>query len=94
MKTVQELLSRPVSLWPNGLGLQLNFCCFVRKIPVAVLLQTLLLFREGIESWVGVFYFFVPLLRSPFVSKSSNSAAQQRKLPSPAHTCSTIHGLC
>lgn len=50
IKTAQELRSRPVCLWPDALGLQLNFCYFVGEILVAVQPQTMLLCREGIES--------------------------------------------
>lgn len=74
----------------------LNFYCFVGEIPVAVLRQTLLLYGEGIESWVGVFSFLslwdCPLflnLQILLPSKGNFTA-----LLTPCGHCSTTRGLC
>lgn len=97
MKTAQELLSGPVSVWSDGLGLRLNFCCFVGVIPVAVLLQTLLICREGIEFWVGVFSFLFlsgdhpVFLNLQVLLPSKGNFTALLTLCGP---CSTIHGLC
>lgn len=48
-------------------------CCFVGKGSNSV--------------WVGLFPFLFLSFRSPFVSKSSNSAAQQRKTSQPCPQC-------
>lgn len=60
------------ALWPEG---HLNFYCFVGEIPVLFLTLSRKVWILG-----GCFFFLLPLMKPPFVSKSSNYSAQQREL--------------